>query len=207
MKSIRTVIIAKAPLPGLAKTRLIPVLGLEGSAMLAKRLLINTVTQVIAANIGRVELCVTPSIDHPIWATLGLPSMSWSEQAPGDLGDRLADISKRVITIDDGLLLLGSDCPELNATVLREAATALESNDTCMVPVVDGGYALLGVKEHIPDLFSHMPWSTSQVAELTQARIEGLGYSFKKLPMLNDIDLPCDLQALPLEYLPLWQDL
>ena len=61
MKPARIIIFAKAPQPGLAKTRLIPALGAEGAAELAQLMLLHTVNEALAANIAIVELCVTPS--------------------------------------------------------------------------------------------------------------------------------------------------
>ena len=81
MKPLRTVILAKAPRPGLAKTRLIPALGASGAAQLAHRMLQHTLQQALAAGLGPVELCRTPPETSKVnWpsagatlANLGLP--------------------------------------------------------------------------------------------------------------------------------------
>jgi len=202
MNPIRTVIFAKAPLPGLAKTRLIPALGSEGSAALARRLLEHTVAQALAADIGPVELCVTPTMTHPIWNELAIPTtVCWSEQGDGDLGERLDRVSQRVTESGEALMVIGTDCPQLDAKRLREAAQSLANNDACLVPVSDGGYALLGVHQHHPSLFSDIPWSTDQVAELTRHRIKSMDWSIELLEQLHDIDVPDDLQLLPKSWL------
>ena len=198
MKVVRIVIFAKAPLAGQAKTRLIPALGLDGSAALAKRLLLYTVEQAVAANIGPVELCVTPSMDHPIWHELELSAaVSWSEQGGGDLGERLSRASQRVSGTGESMLLIGTDCPQLDIHRLQAAAQALNNHDTCLLPVSDGGYALLGLRRHHYSLFAEIPWSTSKVAHLTCQRITAIGWSMKKFHHLHDIDEPEDLQRLP----------
>lgn len=202
MKTIRIVIFAKAPLPGLAKTRLSPALGAEGAAMLATRLLEHCLSEALAADIGPVELCVWPTTQHSIWQELTIPStVLWSEQGEGDLGERLARASQRVTSRGEALLLIGTDCPQLNVAVLRRAALALQQHHACMVPVSDGGYALLGLNHHLPSLFSDMPWSTAAVAKLTKQRIHTEGWTFKALESLHDIDEPQDLQWLPTSWL------
>ncbi|GAA4098882.1 TIGR04282 family arsenosugar biosynthesis glycosyltransferase [Zhongshania borealis] len=196
--SIRIVIFAKAPLPGFAKTRLIPSLGSDGAANLAKTLLKHTVDQALGSNVGTVELCVTPSYDCAIWKSMGLPgNIQWSNQEDGDLGDRLMRAARRVTANHEAILLIGTDCPDLSAERIRDAALALRENDTCLVPVVDGGYALLGLNHFLPNIFTGIPWSTARVANLTQKEILDSGHTMMMLPKLHDIDEPGDLQYLP----------
>lgn len=198
MKTVRIVIFAKAPLPGLAKTRLSPLLGAMGAAELARQLLDHCISEAIAADIGPVELCVSPSGQHPVWRDLSIPSaIFWSEQGEGNLGERLTKATQRVTDKDEAVLLIGTDCPGLTAARLREAAAALNSHNACLLPVSDGGYALLGLQKHLPSLFKAMPWSTASVSELTQQRILAEGWTLRVLESLHDIDEPQDLQWLP----------
>ncbi len=98
MKPLVITIFAKAPQPGFAKTRLIPALGEIGAARLAQRLLMHTLTESLAAGVGRVELCVTPSITDPVWQTFAVPhDVQWSDQGGGDLGARMARRAQRAI--------------------------------------------------------------------------------------------------------------
>ena len=198
VRPIRIVIFAKAPLPGYAKTRLIPQLGLDGSARLACKLLQHAIEQALAANIGQVELCVSPSVHHPVWKQLDLPSeLNWSYQGEGDLGQRMARAIKRVTQNGESILLMGTDCPDLDAETLRAAAKALASHDACLVPVLDGGYSLVGLHHPLEAIFRDMPWSTEQVAQLTRQRIAAAGKTLAELETLYDIDVPADLNHLP----------
>lgn len=200
---IRIVIFAKAPLPGLAKTRLIPAIGHEGSARLAVKLLQHAVDQAVSAQLGPVELCVSPSASDPLWNELGLPSsVEITEQSSGDLGERMSRVTKRVIDNGESIILVGTDCPGLTAEKMREAALALNSHDVCLVPVSDGGYALLGLNEHLASLFSDMPWSTDSVAQLTRQRVLAEGRALYQLKSLHDIDRPQDLPYLPDHWQP-----
>lgn len=201
-QKIRIVIFAKAPVAYQAKTRLIPALGADGAAQLAKKLLSHTLQQAIAANIGAVELCVSPSIGHPVWQTLDRPAkIHYSEQGEGDLGERMARAASRVCNQGEAIILIGTDCPALNSSVLQEAAAALQQHHACMVPVSDGGYALLGLNQFHASLFQQIPWSTSAVAPLTQQRIAAQNWRLQTLSTLHDIDEPQDLHWLPPSWL------
>ncbi|WP_440109140.1 TIGR04282 family arsenosugar biosynthesis glycosyltransferase [Acidovorax sp. BL-A-41-H1] len=198
MKPTRIIIIAKAPIPGFCKTRLAPAIGTEAAARLARRMLRDAVNSACSANVGPVELCVTPGVDAFDWASLGLPaSVEWSEQGDGDLGERMGGAAQRTVAAGEAVLLIGTDCPGLDAAVLRNATAALSDHDAAMVPTADGGYALLGLARFDALVFADMPWSTDAVATLTRQRLQQLGWSLHTLPTLHDIDEPADLRHLP----------
>jgi len=195
MKPTRIIIFAKAPQPGFAKTRLISALGAERAAELARQMLFNTLHEAIAAEIGTVELCVTPAIHHPAWRGIQLPAgIEISDQGEGDLGARLALASERALVNAEQILLIGTDCVEMSGGLLREAAQALQEHDAVIHCTADGGYALLGLQRFSPFLFSDIPWSTDAVADTTIARIGKLGRSVHIGQMLHDVDEPQDLK-------------
>lgn len=197
MTSTRIIIFAKAPQPGFAKTRLIPALGAAGAAKLAQQMLINTLHEALAAGIGTVELCGTPKIDDVAWQGIALPlGIEISDQGEGDLGARLARASERAIENAEAVLLIGTDCVEMSATLLREAAQSLHEHDAVIHCTADGGYALLGLKRYSAVLFSDMPWSTDAVASTTIARIGQLGWTLHIGQLLHDVDAPQDLKFL-----------
>jgi rSAM/selenodomain-associated transferase 1 len=191
------IIFAKAPQPGFAKTRLIPALGAEGAAKLAQQMLSNTLSEALAADFGTVELCSTPKIDNIAWQGITLPvGIEITDQGEGDLGARLGRASERAIENTGLVLLIGTDCVEITATLLREAAQALQVHDAVIHCTTDGGYALLGLKRYSAVLFSDMPWSTDTVASTTIARIGQLGWSLHIGQLLHDVDGPQDLKYL-----------
>lgn len=197
----RLVIFAKAPLPGQAKTRLIPALGPKGAAHLAARMLRYTVRVALASSVAPVELCATPAPDHPAWqhalpAELR-PQIAWSDQGPGDLGARLLRATARTHAQGEVPILLGTDCPALDVAILRRAVQELAGHDALMIPSTDGGYVLLGLQRFHPALFCHISWSTPAVAMQTRERIAALGWRLAELPTLPDIDEPDDLRFLP----------
>lgn len=200
MNAIRTIIFAKAPQPGLSKTRLIPALGAERAAQLSRRMLDATLDSALGASLGPIELCVTPDISAPAWHSVPIPlGVEISAQGEGDLGARLARAAKRALERDESVILIGTDCVDFNAAVLREAAAALGRADAVVNPTADGGYALLALRRFDQRLFSDIAWSTSTVASETVHRIETLGWSVHMGAMLHDIDEPADLQRVPVE--------
>lgn len=197
------IVFAKAPVAGLAKTRLIPALGATGAARLAASMLKHAVEQALASGVGTVEVCVTPAPQDPTWSGL-LPqhaALSLSGQGQGDLGERMARAAQRALDAGRPVLLMGTDCPDLSAERIRTAADGLRTCDAALVPAFDGGYVLLALKRFDASLFQDIAWSTSHVAQVTQSRIAQLGWRLVTLPTLHDMDEPDDLSRLPAGWL------
>lgn len=187
-------VMAKAPLPGLAKTRLIPALGAAGAAALAARMLRHALDEALAAGLGPVTLCAAPQASHPAFATFAREGrITMANQGEGDLGARMQRAFERALTAHAGALLIGTDAPALDAAVLRAAHAALTAHDAVLVPAHDGGYVLIGLRGMAPRLFEDMPWSTPQVLALTRERLRESGLCWAELPALHDIDEPADL--------------
>lgn len=202
---MKIVVMAKAPLPGLAKTRLIPALGAEGAARLAALMLHHALKAATDAAIGPVELCATPDTPHPtLRAAAATANASLMPQGPGDLGQRLAAAALRAWLEHDAVLLMGTDAPALDAALLRQAAAALASHDAVLVPAADGGYALLGLRRLPParamPLFEGIAWSTSSVLAQTRTALTRAGLRSAELATVHDVDEPDDLVHLP----PTW---
>lgn len=201
MTATRIVIFAKAPVAGLAKTRLIPALGAERAARLAQHMLLHALREAQAAAVGPVELCVTPRPSDPAWADWSaLEGVAWSEQPDGDLGARMAGAAGRAIAGREQVLLVGTDCPGLDAARLQHAARLLEHSDAVLYPTFDGGYALLGLRRFDLRPFERMPWSTAAVAARTIECFRTLGWRLCVGGTLHDIDEPADLRWLPADW-------
>ncbi|MEQ1686041.1 MAG: TIGR04282 family arsenosugar biosynthesis glycosyltransferase [Burkholderiaceae bacterium] len=195
---VTVIVMAKAPVAGYAKTRLIPTLGAEGAAALAERLLRHAVSQARAAGLGPVELCCAPDHHHAAFASLhAVPDLVLSDQGDGDLGARMAHAFERRLADGHKVLMIGTDAPALDAVVLQRAAEALGRTDAVFVPALDGGYALIGLRRPAPSLFSAMTWSTATVMAHTRERLAAAGLRHTELPPLADIDEAADLVHLP----------
>ncbi len=89
------------------------------------------------------------------------------------------------------VVVIGNDSPEISRRYLGNAFDALASSGpraAVLGPAKDGGYALLGLTTPCPEAFESMPWGSSQVAQLTQARLVGSGFVVETLSSLEDID-------------------
>jgi len=188
-------ILAKAPRPGLAKTRLMPVLGAEGAANLQARFIERTVTAAQEAAVGPVTLWVTPDRHHPAFQTIAaLLGVALAEQPDGDLGARML---AAIAAANGPAIVIGTDCPALTPEHLRVAARALADGvDVVIVPVDDGGYGLIGMQRPEPALFAGMAWSTASVMAETRRRLTRLGLSWREPAHLWDVDEPADLERL-----------
>jgi len=220
--TLHIAILAKAPVAGLAKTRLAPALGAAGAAALAERLLRHAVAQAVGAAPGCVTLWAAPDTTHPVFADLARQhSLALAVQpTPPDLGLRMAaviDASFARIDRDrpSALLLMGSDIPALDSAMLQRAAAALQTRPVVFVPALDGGYALVGLRHDAEAqhpglhaaLFAGMVWSTPTVMAETRARLAGLGCKgvvAAELPAVPDIDEPADLVHLPAGWVAGW---
>lgn len=193
-------IFAKAPVAGFAKTRLIPTLGPLGAAALAHKLLYHAVAQALAAGCETVDLCVTPDTAHPAFLQLAAQSqgrLQLSLQGSGDLGQRMDRALTFALQRHDRAILMGTDAPHLDTYALQVAVQALQDHDAVFVPALDGGYALVGLTQAQPSLFSDMPWSTSQVMAESRNRARRAGLRWTELAPVADVDEPPDLVHVP----------
>jgi uncharacterized protein len=192
-------VLAKAPLPGLAKTRLIPALGADGAAMLAARLIERAIATAQTAALGPVTLWCAPDESHPVFAAMPQKyGVALARQPDGDLGARMHEAA---VAANRPALVIGSDCPALTAAHLREAADALRDHDAVLIPADDGGYVLIGLRQPCEALFSGMQWSVASVMAETRRRLRSLGLSWRELAPLWDIDTPENLARLQREEL------
>jgi len=189
-------ILAKAPLAGFAKTRLIPRLGAEGAAGLQRWLLQRTVTTALSAGIGPVTLWCAPDTLHPDFAlchTFG--PLTLHRQPDGDLGERMLTAFAETTT-PAGTLVIGTDCPALTPALLRQAANALAGHDAAVVPAEDGGYVLIGMRQAAPRIFDAVDWSTGRVMAQTRERLVEIGWRWQEFAPLWDVDRGADLDRL-----------
>jgi len=190
-------ILAKAPVPGLAKTRLIPRLGPDGAARLQAVLTERAVATACAAGLGPVTLWCTPDCTHPAFPELTERyGVALRPQTGADLGERMAAAIAHHAA-QGPVLLTGTDCPALTPDHLRAAATALASGyDAVVFPAEDGGYVLIGLAAPQPALFEGIAWGSDRVMAETRARLRALGLSWSEPALLWDLDRPEDLERL-----------
>ena len=187
-------ILAKAPVAGLAKTRLAPALGLAGAARAQRRFALQTLHCARAAALGPVALWCAPHGQHRFFRAVAGQVDAVRAQTEGDLEQRMgaAFVHHFAHTPELPLLLVGTDCPALAPGHLQAAARALQNHDVVIIPAEDGGYVLIGMRRWVPQALQGITWSTDQVLTQTRARLQACGASWQELPALWDVDEPAD---------------
>ncbi|MDA8311499.1 MAG: TIGR04282 family arsenosugar biosynthesis glycosyltransferase [Actinomycetota bacterium] len=196
-------VMAKAPRPGLAKTRLAPMLGHARCASLQAALITRAATTATAVAPGATFLAFDPPDSRDELAGLVPPGVELLPQRGGHLGERMAAAVTDVYAVHQGLLaVVGTDIPLLEARHLHDASAALAGGDDVVLgPAYDGGYYLAGMTRPVPSLFDIDPelWGGRDVLAATVARVEANGLRCHLLEVLRDLDTPEDAVALAAE--------
>lgn len=190
-------VFAKAPQPGLAKTRLIPLLGAKGAATLQKLLIARALATANASGIGQVTLCCAPSADHPLLEQAAASAgAARTLQCDGDLGRRMHAAADTALARFSRVIIIGTDCPALTPAALREAARALADHDAVVMPAEDGGYVLIGLRRNDARVFADIEWGGAGVMAATRRNLAALGWRWREMNASWDVDQPADFVRL-----------
>ncbi len=194
----RIIVFAKAPIPGYAKTRLIPALGKHGASELHARLVRHTLATATQAQLCPVELYCAGDLQQPFFAECQQDFPVIVKQQDGaDLGARMANAFGNGLRSSRHIILIGSDCPALTSTDLEQALVALMSNQDCVLkPAEDGGYVLIGLNRLDQSLFRNIDWGTNKVLTQTRERLLAINWHWQELDTSWDLDRPEDLAKL-----------
>ncbi len=193
-------VFAREPVAGAVKTRLTPGLSAAQAATLYARMLEGALRAARGSGLGPVVLCHAPAPALP-----RLQALSRAYAAPlrpqvgDDLGARMHEALQAAVLEHGAALLIGSDCPALDAARLRAAARVLaDGAPAVFVPAVDGGYVLVGCgRPPPPSLFAGLPWGTPGVMAGTRERLRSIGWCWRELAPLRDVDTVQDLDLVP----------
>ena len=189
-------VFAREPVLGKVKTRLAAGIGVEEALVVYRELLALTAAAVVAAQVpATVWLADAPTGADPLQSRPEWPGLPWRVQpATGALGARMAQAFVEALGAGAGrVVIIGTDCPGLNAGLLHQAFDRLLDHDLVVGPADDGGYYLLGMKQLHPELFDNKTWSTATVLPDTLADAARLGLRVARLPTLHDVDSDQDL--------------
>ena len=193
------IIFSRYPEPGKTKTRLIPALGPEKAANLHRQMaeqMVKTGRELIETGSISLEIRYTGASLDQMQAWLG-SDLSYNLQGNGDLGDRMdQSFAAAFAQGKSAVIIIGTDCPDINETILTQAFETLIQQDLVVGPATDGGYYLIGLRRRIPELFQAVDWGTDRVFQQTLERCQSLGLKIGNLPQLSDIDRPEDLAKL-----------
>jgi len=190
------IVFLRYPEGGKAKTRLIPELGAEGAAALAHELAKHALEVAdSAAAYGNIDVSIWyTDCDEGDAREIAPAAHIYHEQTGPDLGSRMnAAFEESFQQGYEQVALIGTDCPELDDSIINEAFDLLADADLGIGPARDGGYYLISLKAPAPELFKGVPWGSSNVLETTVEAAEKLGLSMEGLPILWDVDRPEDL--------------
>lgn len=188
------VVLAKAPVPGRAKTRLCPPLSLVDAAALAEAMLRDVLVR--AWPVGRRTLA-TFGAGHPAWDEAEALGWRITEQRGEHLGARMwnAACDARGAHTQP-VLILGTDAPHVAPVLIDEALDAVGTHDAAVVPAADGGYVAIAVHANALPLFGRLSWGTPEVLSQTLRAAERSGLRLHVTPSTYDLDEIADLRRL-----------
>lgn len=182
------VVLAKAPAPGLSKTRLAAQIGELVAASFAQAFLNDTLS--LGQAVRRPLLVTyTPEDARGAFARIA-PGAQLLAQPEGDLGTRILVALNDALGRSTSAVLIGSDTPHLPAAIVEQAFVDLQTCDMTIGPASDGGFYLIGFNAaHVSgEVFAGVEWSTGAVFATVMANAERLGMTVEVLPEVTDID-------------------
>ena len=193
------VIMAKAPKPGMVKTRLARCLPPPAVTELYRCLLDDTMT--LAHSLGSVEVAIMcPASDVDDLARLAGDAVRVVSQTGEGLAAGLTSVFAHFAAAgQQRIIAFNSDSPHLPPSVLDKAFEELAACDVVVGPTHDGGYYLVGAKAAHPGLFGDDGLGTSNALERLLTRIRSLELSVRLADPFYDIDVASDLIRLDAE--------
>ncbi len=189
------VIFARAPEIGRVKTRLAAGMGDRRALEIYRELAEGVVAAVRGTTAEIVVAYAPPTAADAMRAWLG-SDLAYEPQVEGDLGERMAAaISSRLTAGAGRVVVIGADCPAVDAGVVARAFHALDDYDVVLGPAEDGGYYLVGTRSAHAALFRDIPWSSDRTLEVTLERIAQAALRCQLLDTLRDVDTAPDWRA------------
>ncbi len=195
----RLIVFTRFPLPGRAKTRLIPAVGPVAAADLQRQMTeqtLATARDLSNHSSTRIEIRYDGGNHQQIRRWLG-EGLLLRSQSTGDLGRRLQQAAQQAWGEgSEKIVFIGTDCPAVTADHLHHAFVALNDHDLVLGPSTDGGYWLIGMCRPLP-VFDRIDWGGPDVLQQTLTLAQNQNLSYTLLETLSDIDEPDDLGHLP----------
>lgn len=189
---------AKAPVAGAVKTRLVPPLTPAQAAEFYGALLLDQFDHLRHYSGAERYVFYAPADAGQVFRGLGGGNYVYLAQRGGDLGARMQQVFAELWRLGHrSTILIGSDLPALPWAILDEGFGQLAQAEPRAVlgPSRDGGYYLVGMNRPTPEMFQQMTWSHDRVLAETQARLRALAVPFGLLPVRFDFDSVEDLRV------------
>jgi len=187
-------VVAKAPVPGQAKTRLAASVGDTAAADIAAAALLDTLDAVAAAPVAARVVALTGELSAASYGaeiTAGLADFTVVPQRGADFAERLANAHIDAAAVSGGLpvLQIGMDTPQVTDELIGDCARELLAADAVLGLARDGGWWLLGVTEGaMADCLRTIPMSRSDTGAVTLAALENTGNHVSLVSTLADVD-------------------
>jgi glycosyltransferase A (GT-A) superfamily protein (DUF2064 family) len=188
----RVLVVAKAPVAGLAKTRLAHDVGFERAAELAAASLLDTLRAcAAAAGVSGCHVAMTGDLAAAARADeLSRALAGWTvhEQHGPDFATRLAN-AHLAMPVDRPVVQVGMDTPQLLADHLEAAAALTEDHDAVLGPAPDGGWWVLALRDPSRAApLAGVPMSTPTTYADTRRALEADGLGVGRAEVLRDVD-------------------
>jgi hypothetical protein len=198
MTSFCLLVVAKAPVPGRAKTRLTPPATPEQAAAIASAALLDTLTAVRATPGAVPVVALTGDLDQACAADdlrAALASVTVCRQRGDGFGARLANAHADAMKHCPGLpvVQIGMDTPQVTAELLADTAALLDRGDVVLGPAEDGGWWSLGLRDpRRAEALRHVPMSRGDTAARTLAALARRDTDVLVTTTLSDVDTMSD---------------
>lgn len=190
----KLLVFTKSPVLGEVKTRLQPDYSPEQSLTVHKNLMLNTLALTKELNDIDIELCCTPNRNTVFFLDCEKQfPVTLTDQQGADLGERMAFSLSVALQTYGKVIIIGTDCPDLDENYIEKALHALNDVDVVIGPAEDGGYVLLGLTRFSLELFSDISWGSDTVLKQTRDILNNLDWSWHELETRHDVDRPEDV--------------
>ena len=199
MIPVAVLVVAKAPVPGRAKTRLAAVVGDEVAAEIAAAALLDTLDAVAAAPVQARVVALTGNLDGACASAeirRRLADFTVIPQRGDDFAERLANAHVDAAAAADirTVLQIGMDTPQASAEILAECAQELSGADAVLGLADDGGWWVLGVSDaSMAECLRAVPMSQPNTGALTLAALYAQGIGVRLVAELADVDTSADI--------------
>jgi len=179
----------KHPEPGMVKSRLAKDLDVKRAAHVYNTLLSETLNELFISKF-KIYLYCYPDPQHPTLEQYkNKYNLELKTQSDGNLGIKMYQAIKDQLHENNNIVLVGSDCLEINAEYIREAFDKLNSGiEIVLGPTEDGGYALIGANSIDKSIFQNISWSTKEVLQQTKNKLDKLAWTYCCLSTIRDLD-------------------
>jgi glycosyltransferase A (GT-A) superfamily protein (DUF2064 family) len=197
---VTLLVVAKAPVPGMAKTRLAATVGEDVAAEIAAAALLDTLETVAATPVATRVVALTGNLDDGVAAAeirQQLASFAVISQRGNNFGDRLANAHADAASVDGHRVLqIGIDTPQVTAELLADCCRRLAESSAVLGLASDGGWWALGVDAPVlAECLRDIPMSQPDTGALTLKALRDKDIDVDLIDELTDFDIADDVAA------------